>query len=253
MKSKQVLTARDNARGVVQNHAMYWAYCNIVSTVAPTPRPSGDVSPCIKCNRLRLPCMWPTTKGVRCGHVGKNGRCAPHQTTCRLQCPVIKLLGAPTVVVPQGFPFADPGAKAFDHEGNDISKDVFTEGNVVNTRVAFADRSSCSEILHAAKRRGIKVGDGLYYITSIVKGKETKMLVWCDMRTDGGGYTVRPVNHGLRTRSVHDANSCTDLGMQLLVPRTREHLRAVIERFGPEYYRVATGVYGTSARNLKSR
>ena len=51
--------------------------------------------------------------------------------------------------------------------------------------------------------------------------------VWCDMSTDGGGYTYYPCNEGATAcPSVYqttDANGCTAIGLSMVIPRSLGH------------------------------
>ena len=54
-------------------------------------------------------------------------------------------------------------------------------------------------------------------------GETTKVKVYCDMYTDGGGYTMYAVQNGTRTSRITDPDSCQSLGLQLAIPRTKDH------------------------------
>ena len=56
----------------------------------------------------------------------------------------------------------------------------------------------------------------------------TKLLrVWCDMTTDGGGYTYYPCDGGAaacpNASRTTDANGCKAIGMDMVIPRTQNH------------------------------
>ena len=68
--------------------------------------------------------------------------------------------------------------------------------------------------------------DGNYYIDPNDDGLATE--VYCDMTTDGGGYTFRKVNYGSDVDAETAETYCEDLGMQLLIPRTEDHQQAAL-------------------------
>ena len=49
---------------------------------------------------------------------------------------------------------------------------------------------------------------------------------WCDMVSDGGGYTVYKVDHGTDANAATAEAYCADRGMRLFIPRSQAHLRA---------------------------
>ena len=100
---------------------------------------------------------------------------------------------------------------------------------------------------------------GFYFITvkkvdvAVSGGAKFEHLrVWCDMTTDGGGYTVYAVRGGTPTAKISDANTCQDYGLQLAVPRTAPHLRALVKTFGRRFFKVLPGVYGLSSGNFSA-
>ena len=91
-----------------------------------------------------------------------------------------------------------------------------------------ASSSSCFELLRADHH----LRSGTYTITT----KQGKSIsVYCDMSTDGGGYTYFPVAAGLKTARHTDANTCQQYGMDLAVPRTARHLKSMYDRYGSSY------------------
>ncbi|XP_072015046.1 uncharacterized protein [Amphiura filiformis] len=66
---------------------------------------------------------------------------------------------------------------ASSHTGGPVSKEVNLEP---------AEPQDCYEILNTYGR----TTSGMYWIYPIVSGTATRMQVWCDMDTDGGGWTV---------------------------------------------------------------
>ena len=69
--------------------------------------------------------------------------------------------------------------------------------------------------------------DGLFYIDPDGDGTETE--VYCDMTTDGGGYTFLKVDHGTDAYATDAEASCASHGMQLFVPRTEDHKDAALD------------------------
>jgi hypothetical protein len=109
---------------------------------------------------------------------------------------------------------------------------------------------SCLELL----RGGISQRTGWYYFPAPAN-PDQQLRVWCDMKTDGGGYSMYPINAGgISVSRTDQENSCTKLGLQLMVWRTREHqIQSIIAPWngGSEpdfsYFRTVPGVSGTTA------
>eukprot|EP00937_MAST-01D_sp_MAST-1D-sp2_P003066 g3066.t1 len=113
-------------------------------------------------------------------------------------------------------------------------------------------------------------------------GSRHVVRVWCDFVTDGGGYTYYEMHGGARsnrcaecTRSGSDgvgpdesvsegadagagagmgagagADSCTSVGLAMVVPRTRAHFSALLSRYGRAYFKIVPGIYGLVAANF---
>ena len=119
-------------------------------------------------------------------------------------------------------------------------------------------QGSCAEILATATSEGHRLGSGYYYITAKEKDRRTKkwgkkkLKVWCDMESDGGGYTMLPITNGLLTSKNTEPNSCARFGMQMAVPRSKAHFRAMLLAFGRKYFKVVPGVYGVAAGDYRS-
>ncbi len=86
--------------------------------------------------------------------------------------------------------------------------------------------------------------DGNYWIQ--LTGYEP-ILVYCDMTTDGGGYTMYAVAAGIATYKASDNDSCKELGMQMVVPRTEAHWAAMITVYGASYFGTIPGIYNPSS------
>ena len=97
-----------------------------------------------------------------------------------------------------------------------------------------AVHGSCLEILNA----GDSTGDGNYWINTGVANIE----VYCDMTTDGGGYTYYSVLNGINTNQSTDANSCQSVGLEMVVPRTRAHFEAMYNQYGSTYFSAIPGI-----------
>jgi hypothetical protein len=76
----------------------------------------------------------------------------------------------------------------------------------------------------------------------ITTPKKTKLEVYCDFQTDGGGYTFMKVYNGRRTRRHTDRDTCKDYGLQMMVPRTKKHFEFAISKFGSHYFSVVPGI-----------
>lgn len=67
--------------------------------------------------------------------------------------------------------------------------------------------------------------------------------VYCDMTSDGGGYTLLPVSGGISTTRFDQPNSCAQFGMAIAVPRTLAHLKAMTSAFPSAFFRTLPGIY----------
>ena len=94
---------------------------------------------------------------------------------------------------------------------------------------------SCAEI----KRATPNAATGNY---TIVTETGRAVTAYCDMTTDGGGYTMVPVDSGIRTSRVSDMDSCREMGLQMIVPRTRAHWVSMLGRFGQSYFNTIPGI-----------
>ena len=76
------------------------------------------------------------------------------------------------------------------------------------------------------------------------------LRVWCDMSSDGGGYTSYAITDGIAVSRADTENSCTALGLQMQVWRSQEHRDNSILQWGVDAYSVVPAVYGVEARGL---
>ncbi|MEZ4294892.1 MAG: fibrinogen-like YCDxxxxGGGW domain-containing protein [Polyangiaceae bacterium] len=95
--------------------------------------------------------------------------------------------------------------------------DAFTLGACQGDR-------SCREIL----RKHPGAASGLYLVDADGAGPAPGVRAYCDMATDGGGYTMVRVNDvTLATDPTAYAARCAALGMQVIVPQTKAHAQAI--------------------------
>ncbi len=124
-------------------------------------------------------------------------------------------------------------------------------GTVTNTAITnvtvtcAVPATSCQAI----KNANPAATDGTYTIDPDGAGPFGALSVWCDMTTDGGGYTSYAINGGINTSRYDQANSCTAIGLKLAIPRTQAHLDALYAKYGINYFKVVPGVYGLAAGN----
>jgi streptogramin lyase len=103
---------------------------------------------------------------------------------------------------------------------------------------------SCLEL-----RRDGETHSGMY--TILPEGSAWPVEVYCDMVTDGGGYTFLKVDYGDWVNALQAENYCDEFGMQLFVPRTEAHRNAALdiarnESIGPgahDFYMRILGIY----------
>jgi hypothetical protein len=218
---------------------------------------------------------------------GENAIARTRQVVVRdTQCVRTTVAGAQTQSVEAGNYYSPPrpGVLAWDLLDGNITDQVWTDGGTVDVKKAYWDHRSCAEIqqhcrdlLQAspALTEAELCPSGDYYIAveaqaethvgggawgangewggqkQLPSGVDSagfrRLLVHCDMHTDGGGYTEFAVSSGLRTAGAADADTCKQLGLQLVVPRTAAHFAAMLQRHGTGFFSIVPGIVGTSA------
>jgi cysteine-rich repeat protein len=98
---------------------------------------------------------------------------------------------------------------------------------------------SCLNILDAGKVSGDPTKDGNYWIKA---PKGQVLEVWCDMSSEGGGYTYFPVDSGKDTYRSTDDNTCKDYGLDIFYPRSKAQWTAVLAKYGSSYFATIPGV-----------
>ena len=107
---------------------------------------------------------------------------------------------------------------------------------------------SCLELLQDQPN----TSSGLY---SINTGMGGDLGVFCDMSTDGGGWTFLKVKHNTQASAQTAEMFCAARGMQLFIPRNKEHLESAYQiatnsNIGPDgdptYMRIL-GIYPNSS------
>jgi subtilisin-like proprotein convertase family protein len=101
---------------------------------------------------------------------------------------------------------------------------------------SIAAAKSCRTLLDD----GFSTGSGDYWIQP--EGAPEPLLMWCDMDTDGGGYTYYPISNGITTYRSTDGNSCKDLGMDIVYPRSKAQWNYMMQRYKKKYFSVVPGI-----------
>ncbi len=102
---------------------------------------------------------------------------------------------------------------------------------------------SCLHIQTQQKAAGDTAKDGNFWITA---PKGQVIQVTCDMTTEGGGYTYFPVDSGKTTFKFTEDNTCKDYGLDIVMPRSKEHWTWMLAKYGNSYFSTIPGVYKTN-------
>ncbi len=95
-------------------------------------------------------------------------------------------------------------------------RDVDGAFHFQHTYSQFMTGLSCADILN----RNPGVPSGTYMITT---STGHTLSVWCDMTTDGGGYTYYACQNCVSRNYATDTNGCNTVGLQSVIPRTQAH------------------------------
>jgi hypothetical protein len=137
-----------------------------------------------------------------------------------------------------------------DHPAGQICSVAMGTGMVSNAEitdvaVTCGIPQTCKEIKTAIPA----ATDGDYTVDPDGAGALPSIKVFCDMTTDGGGYTMYGVTGGISTINKDQANSCTAIGLKMIIPRTKAHLSAMWKKYGASYFQTVPGIYGKAAGN----
>ncbi|MCH9680489.1 MAG: hypothetical protein K0V04_03565 [Deltaproteobacteria bacterium] len=105
---------------------------------------------------------------------------------------------------------------------------------------------SCLEVLELSG-----VADDDVYLIDPLGNQRGLVETYCDMTTDGGGYTFYKMEPGSTATAAQAEQDCAELGMQLFIPRTEAHLESALavandDGFGPDgdlAYLTIMGIY----------
>ena len=86
---------------------------------------------------------------------------------------------------------------------------------------------SCKKIVDDNK----SYGDGNYFLKIDKDGELIPITAYCDMTTDGGGYTLYPIANGIENFKSDQNNSCKELGMNIVIPKTKAHFLAMYNKY----------------------
>ena len=121
------------------------------------------------------------------------------------------------------------------------------------TQDAITLYKRCKDLLAAEPSSS----SGIYTIHSALINNNAPLEVYCDMATDGGGYTIYPprddgdmspdegTQPGIATNRAAEPNSCSAIGLQPTIWRSREHIRSLERRYHANNFQTCGGIIGS--------
>jgi hypothetical protein len=110
-------------------------------------------------------------------------------------------------------------SSAADFKGDIKSLSIDYAAPPPATTPALPPAGSCLEI----RARAPTAASGWFNITSSLTTASPSSLlrVWCDLATDGGGYTFYPCTNCAAVSTTTAANGCDAVGLHMVIPRTQ--------------------------------
>jgi hypothetical protein len=163
------------------------------------------------------------------------------------RCPTVTIKGSNVNYVEAGFPYEDASATATDSLDGDITTQITTDGDTVDTSQAFYSRRSCKEI----KAYFTPAKTGEYYITAYNAGAKRfeRVLVWCDMTSTMTYYPCKDCTRiqlpyfGLAAKA-NKGNSCESMGLELA------KFEGATGKYSAKVMKAARAKYPTFGRSL---
>ena len=121
----------------------------------------------------------------------------------------------------------------------DAGSGTITDAAITSIKVTCATPVTCKAI----KAANPAATDGDYMIDPDGAGPLAAITAFCDMTTDGGGYTEYAITGGISTYRFDEKNSCADYGLKIAVGRTKSHMTAMLTKYGMGYFKTVPGVY----------
>ena len=125
----------------------------------------------------------------------------------------------------------------------------------------FCSAGACGGVVAASCRQlhlaSPSLPSGTYTIDPDGLGPKPATAVYCDMTTDGGGYTWVKVTDAALTTTTDQAPyvaKCTALGMEVVVPRTKAHALSMNTQLGalPNLVNVFPNTSGVSSGGINN-